>query len=160
LVALYTVVVTPLNGSSGTFTFACDSLPTDALCSFNPVTEKLNAGTTGNVTVNVSTGTTTSAVLRRIGSWGAIPLLCGLLVLPLIGKRRRLLHAAALLALMGVLAGGVASCTKSGGGTGGGGGSGSGSGGGGATPAGTYSIPITVTSTGVSHSVTVTLTVD
>jgi uncharacterized membrane protein YgcG len=60
-----------------------------------------------------------------------------------------------------ILAGGIASCTSSGGGTsGGGGGSGGGSGGSGSTPSGTYSIPVNVTSMGVQHSVTVTLTVD
>jgi hypothetical protein len=157
--ASYTLVVTPLNGSAGTFAFACDSLPTNALCLFNPATETLAAGTTGNVVVGVSTGSSTAALrLRGVRLLAAIPLACGLLLIPLGRRQRWILQAGVLLALLGGLVGGVASCTSSGGG--GGGGSGGGSGGSGQTPAGTYSIPLTVTSTGVSHSVTVTLVVD
>ena len=148
--ALYTLVLTPLSGSSGAFTFACDSLPVDAVCTFSPTAETLNAGVTGNVTVQVSTGSTAAS----LGAWRVLPLVCGLVLLPLGWRRRRVLCA---LVLLGVLMG-VASCAKSGGGTGGGGG-GSGSGGN-DTPAGTYAVPVTVTSTGVSHSATLTLTVD
>jgi hypothetical protein len=158
--ASYTLVLTPLDGSSGTFSLACDSLPTDALCVFTPSGETLNAGVTGNVAVQISTGSTSgSARLRRPGLWTAVPVLCGLLLLPLGWKRRRrFFHATLLLVLLTLLAGGVVSCTSSGGGTGGGGGGGGG--GGNTTPAGTYAIPVTVTSIGVSHSATLTLTVD
>ncbi|MGA2537661.1 MAG: choice-of-anchor D domain-containing protein, partial [Terracidiphilus sp.] len=157
--ASYKLVLTPLNGSSGAFAFECDSLPEYALCAFNPGTETLTTGVIGNVTVGVSTGSaTTSRGVRGIRFLGVAPLACGLLLLPLGWKgRRRILRAWVLLILLGVLAGGVFSCTKSGGG---GGGSGGGTGGAGQTPAGTYSIPFTVTSTGVSHSLTVTLVVD
>ncbi len=161
--ALYTLVLTPLSGSSGAFILACDALPTDTLCIFNPSTETLNAGVTGNVTVQVSTGSSTTASrLKGPGAWGVLPLVCGLMLLPLGWKRRRIfLQGAILLALLSILSGGIASCAKSGGGTGGGGGGGGGGGSGaGSTPAGTYSIPVTVTSTGVSHSATLTLTVD
>jgi hypothetical protein len=148
--ASYTLVLTPQGGSSGTFTLACDTLPTNAACSFSPATETLNAGTTGNVVVTVSTGSSTAAV--RLGRWGVLPVVCVVAMLPLGWKRRRALTLGILAA---ILMGGVASCTSSGGGGGGGGG-----GGAGLTPAGTYSIPITATSTGVSHSATVTLTVE
>jgi hypothetical protein len=164
--AIYTLVLTPLNGSSGAFTFACGALPANALCTFNPATEMLNSGVTGNVTVQVSTGSSTSASrLKGPGAWGVLPLVCGLLLLPLgwpaglhrwSSRRRKALHGTVLLMLLAILAGGIASCATSGGGTGGG----DGSGGAGATPAGTYSVPVTVTSTGVSHSATLTLTVD
>ena len=88
--------------------------------------------------------------------WRMLPMLCGLLLLPLALAPAP--EGAVLLAvLLAVIAGGVSSCTSSGGGTrwrrGG-------SGGGSATPPGTYSIPVTVSSTGVSHAVTVTMTVD
>jgi len=161
--ASYTIVLSPLKGSSGAFAFTCTALPANALCVFSPATETLNAGVTGNVTVGVSTGSSTSSFRSRGPRiWTALPLVCGLLLLPLGWKRRRkLLRGAVLLALGAILAGGIASCTSSGGGTsGGGGGSGGGSGGSGSTPSGTYSIPVNVTSMGVQHSVTVTLTVD
>ncbi|MDR3773475.1 MAG: choice-of-anchor D domain-containing protein [Terracidiphilus sp.] len=162
LSAVYTLVLKPLNGSSGTFTLACDALPTNALCVFSPAGETLPAGATGNVTVQVSTGRATAlARPLKTSAWGMLPLVCGLLLLPLGGRRRRrLLDASLLLVLLGLLSGGMGACTSSGGGGGGGGGTGGGGGGAGLTPAGTYSIPVTVTSTGVSHSKTVTLTVD
>jgi hypothetical protein len=155
-IATYTLLLTPLAGSSATFTLACASLPTNALCSFNPATETLTAGASGNVAVSVSTGTSTSAWRRaRPGGWGVLSLACALLVLPLTAKRRR--GTIALCLVLAIMLGGIASCAGSGGGSGGGGGGGGGSG---STPTGTYSVPFTVTSTGISHSVTATLTVD
>jgi hypothetical protein len=151
--ALYTLVLTPLAGSAGAFTFACGSLPADAACTFSPTAETLNSGVTGNVTVQVSTGSSTTAQLKGAGAWGVVPLFCGLVLLPLGWKRRgKVLHGVVLVALLGILIGGVASCAESGGG--------SGSSGAGSTAPGTYSVPVTVTSTGVSHSVPLTLTVD
>jgi hypothetical protein len=158
--ASYTLVLTPLSGSSGNFSFACGTLPTNALCVFSPAGETLNAGVSGNVVVQISTGSATaSARPRRLGGLGVLPLVCAVLLLPFGWRRRRgLLHTVFLVVFLGVVAGSVASCTSSGGGTGGGSGGGAGSSG--LTPDGTYSIPITVTSTGVSHGATVTLTVD
>jgi hypothetical protein len=161
--AAYTLVLTPLNGSSGTFALVCNSLPASAICVFSPATETLTPGATGNVAVTISTGSAASLLrLKEPRGWGALPLVCGLLLLPLRWKnRRKALHGLFLLALVAVLAGGVASCAKSGGGTGGGAGGSGGSGGAaGTTPAGTYSVPVAVTSMGVSHSATLTLTVD
>ena len=159
--ASYTLVITPLNGSSGTFAFTCGTLPANAVCIFNPNGETLNSGVTGNVTLSVSTGSSSSGALSRgAGMWAVLPALCGLVLLPFRWKsRRRILHWTALLMLAAILAGGIAGCTSSGGGKGGGGGGG-GSGGAGSTPSGTYSIPVNVTANGVEHSVTVTLTVD
>jgi hypothetical protein len=158
LSASYTLVLTPLNGSSGAFTFACKALPANAVCVFTPSGETLNAGVTGNVTAQVATGgVAVSARLRRQGAWGVLPLVCGLLVLPLGWKRKRkVLGTVILLVLLAFLVGGVGSCASSGGGTGGLGANAGGL----ITPAGTYSIPVTVTSTGVSHNATLTLTVD
>ena len=173
--ANYTLVITP-SGASGTFTFACGTLPTDALCLFSPNTETLNAGVQGNVEVEIST-TSPQARLERPDSGRpglgipefarrgpgrpdlsrTLPLASGLLLLPFaIFRRRRIFQLALLFA---VLACGVTSCTSSGGG-GGCIGSSCGQQGGGGTPAGTYTIPVTVTSTGISQTVNVTLTVD
>jgi hypothetical protein len=155
--ANYTLVLMPLEGGSGSFALACGSLPADAVCVFNPPGETLNSGGVGNVMVGVSTGGSTAALFRFRGMWATFPFVCGLLLLPLGWRsKQRMMKMAILLILLGVMAGGVASCTISGGG----GGKGPGSGTSGQTPAGTYSIPVTVTSLGVSHSVTVTLVVD
>jgi hypothetical protein len=153
--ANYTVTITQASGVQGAFTYTCGTLPANALCLFNPTTTTVSSGVTGNVTVQISTGKSGSARMESPGGWKALPMLCGLLLLPLaLGRRRKLLLPMVLLLAM---AGAMSSCTSSGGGTSGGtGGSGSGSG----TPAGTYSIPVTFVSNGVSHAVTVTLTVD
>jgi hypothetical protein len=164
LPASYTLVIMPLNGSAGAFTLACNPLPTNALCVFNPAMETLTAGVTGNVMVQVSTGGSTgssTASLRRAGVGGLLA--CGLLLLPFGRRRGRgALRGVLLLGVAAMLVGGMASCASSGGGTGGGGSSGGGGGTSGLTPAGTYSIPVTVTSTStnLSRSVTLTLTVD
>jgi hypothetical protein len=153
----YTVDITPLAGAAGTFTFACGTLPANAVCLFNPSTESLNAGVTGNVTVEISAGQAgASARLNRPRGLKLVPVACVLLLLPLGWTRRRKALMGCLLLV--ALAGGVSSCTSSGGGTGGGGSTGGG--GGGTTPTGTYSIPVNVTSTGVQHSLTLTLTVE
>jgi hypothetical protein len=173
--ANYTLVLTPA-GSGGSFTFACGTLPTNALCLFNPTTETLSTGVQGNVLVQISTSSSATARLEgpsgdrpgglspnfgksgpdRRGIWRALPLACGLFLLPLALWRRRRVFLLAVLAVL--MAGSVSSCTSSGGGTTGGGSGGSGGSGG--TPTGTYTIPISVTSTGMTHSVNLTLTVD
>jgi len=155
LTGSYTLLITPLNGSQGMFTFQCGSLPANVACLFNPGNETVSSGAQGNVDVEIATGQTGSASgsMAPLG-WGLVPLVCGLAALPLGWRRRR--NALLLAALLAILAGGVSSCTSSGGGTGGLGGLTKP----GATPAGTYTIPVTVTSTGVQHGLTVTLTVD
>jgi len=150
----YTLVIAPLDGSQGVFQFQCGTLPTNALCVFNPTSETLNAGVAGNVTVEISTGQAGSSARSTAPvGWGAVPLVCALVLLPFGWRWRR--NGLLWFAVLAILVGGVSSCTSSGGGSGGGGGTG-----GGATPPGTYSIPVTVTSAGVQHSLTLTLTVD
>ena len=156
--ASYSFVITPLNGSAGTFTFACGTLPTNALCVFNPASESLSSGGAGNLSLSISTGNATAAFRPQLlGTPGRFALACVLLLLPFgLRRRRKLLYPAILLALLGLMAGGMTACTKFGGNIGGG----TGGGGGGTTAPGTYSIPVTVTSNGVSHSATISLTVD
>jgi hypothetical protein len=161
--ANYTLVLTPI-GSSGTFTFACGTLPTDALCLFNPTTQTLNAGVQGNVLVEISTTANTARLEKpefgkpgQSGFWPTLPLTCGLLLLPLAIRRRAKIFQLAV--LLAILACGISSCTSSGGGTGCTGSSCNQQGGGG-TPTGTYTIPVTVTANGVSHAADLVLTVD
>ena len=158
-VASFTLFLTPLNGASGPFSFACGALPANALCSFNPPAEALTAGATGNVVVLISTGSSSSAS-RAPGpwKWSALPVVCRF---ALVFRRRKLRRTSwnrlVALAMLAFVLSGLASCTISGGGTGG---AGTGSGPGGLTPAGPYTIPVTVTSIGVAHSASVTMTVD
>ena len=105
--------------------------------------------------VEIATGLTqTTARSSRPPAWPALPLVCGLMLLPIALARRR--RALLLIALLAILTGGVSSCASSSGGvstvltkTGNG-----------ITPPATYSIPVTATSNGVSHQVTLTLIVD
>jgi Abnormal spindle-like microcephaly-assoc'd, ASPM-SPD-2-Hydin len=169
--ASYALVIAPMDGAQGIFTFQCGTLPANTLCLFTPTSETIGAGDTGKVSVQIFTdqsgaGDSSSgqASLRNVGisgrssvriGWAAVPIACGLILLPLSGtyRRRKNLWICAIIAILI----GVSSCTSSSGGTGGGGGGGGGTG---STPSGTYSIPITVTSTGIAHSMTITLKVN
>ena len=154
----YPVTINPANGAQGTFTYTCGTLPANAVCLFNPTTTTVSAGATGNVTVEISTGKSGSAHMESPGEWRMLPMVCGLLLLPMaLSSRRKVLLLAV---LMAVIVGGVSSCTSSGGGAGGGSGGSKGSGSSSATPPGTYAIPVTICSTGISHAVNLTLTVD
>jgi hypothetical protein len=164
--ANFPLTVTP-SGAQATFSFACGALPPNAACTFNPGTETLNAGVEGNVTAEIATGqSSTSAAIndskgqeskgRRRAPDGRpmLPLLCGLVLLPLVLVRGRRVFLAVL--LLAILAAGISSCTSSSGGTGGTPGGGDKT----STPPGTYTIPVTVTADGLSHAVSLTLTVD
>jgi hypothetical protein len=154
--ATFTLALSALNGSQGTVSLQCSSLPAHSQCVFNPSTLTVNGNTQGDVTVAISTGQATAASTRAPdGSWRALPLFACVLLLPLAGKRRRGLAIVALLAA-GLCFGAVA-CTSSGGG---GGGAPLGAATAGTTPAGNYSIQMAASSSGVQHAVTVTLTVD
>jgi hypothetical protein len=153
--AFYTLLVTPLNGSHGVFTFQCGSLPPDSACTFNPASEGIPANTTGNEVVEIATGLTTASVSSSPPlAWPALPLACGLALIPFARMRRR--KALLLVALLAIFAVGVSSCTSSGvisGGSVPGAGSGT-------TSPGTYPVVVTATSNGVPHQITLTLTVD
>jgi hypothetical protein len=153
----YTLLITPLLGSYGAFTFQCGSLPPHSACTFNPASEGIPANTAGNVVVEIATGLTTASIhpMSRL-AWPALPLACGLVLAPFALARRR--KALLLVALLVIFAGSVSSCTSSGvipGGTVPGSGSGPG-----ITSAGTFPVVVTATSNGVQHQVTLTLIVD
>jgi len=152
-VANYKLVVTPLLGSQGVFSFQCGTLPPYSKCIYNPTTVGIPANSSGYEGLQIATGLaqTASAAPRPI--WPAVPIICGAL-LPLALWRRR--KALLLAALFVVLAGGAVSCATSGGYTGGT----PPPSGPGITPAGTYKVPVTVQSNNVAHKITVTLTVD
>lgn len=154
--ATYTLTLAPLSGSTGTFTFACGTLPAHAVCSFNPASQAVAANATGTVTVQVATGDAAGASLASRGAnWTNAPFLLSVLVLPIAWRKRR--RILLFLALLGLAVSGICSCATAGGGTGG---SAYGGQGGAGTAAGTYSIPVSATANGVTHTVTVMLTVD
>ena len=152
--AAYTVTLTPLNGSTGTFSFSCSSLPANSSCSFNPGSASVPPNASGSVTVNIATGgNPASASLSGRGEARPymLPLVC-LAALPIAfeSKRRRWWLTILMTGLIG-----ITSCAGAGGGGGGTPASPNGS-----TPAGTYSIVVTATASGVSHKTTLTLIVD
>lgn len=154
----FVVALTPMSGSSGTFTFACSSLPANSSCAFNPASETVSANSSGNITVQIATGLASSTAQSTIPARGShlrgtLFLACGVLVLPLAIRRKRLGSLFTAIVLLSVI--GVTGCAGAGGG------------GGGApptpgskTPGGTYSVVVTATANGVSHKVTLTMTVD
>jgi hypothetical protein len=157
--ASYTLTISPVGGAQASYGLQCGTLPSYALCVFSPGTTTISGSATGSETVKISTGkSTTSMLRRREGDGRALALLCGVLALPLLWRRRSKLLLSA--ALMVILVGGAVSCGGSGEGSFSSGSGSGGSSGSGTTPAGTYSIPVTVTSNGVQHSVTLTLIVD
>ena len=154
--ATYSITVTPMSGSTGTFAFSCSALPGNSACTFNPPSETLAPNTTGTVAVKIATGISTASALNTLRSSRALPPICALLLLPLTSVRRR--PKLFLLLLLFSITFPVTSCA----GAGGGGGAAPPSGGssGNNTPAGTYSVVVTATSNGIAHKTTLTLTVD
>ena len=158
LTASYTVVLTTLNGSQGTFALNCNALPANATCVFTPASPTVGSGATGNVTVQILTGTLAASVRGERRGLPMAPLACGLVVMMLGWRGRR--KALLLCGLVVLIATGVTSCTSAGTKSGGGPGGDGGGGGTTSTPAGTYSVPVSATADGVQHSVTLTLVVD
>jgi hypothetical protein len=158
--ASFDLSIAPLNGSAGSFSFACSTLPANSQCVFNPASETVSAYATGSVIVQVVTGISAAGQViapvssRGVGKWRVFPVALGVLLLPLAWRRRR--RALLLVALLAVLAGAVTSCLSASGGAG----SEQHPVSPGETPSATYSIPITVLADGVGHKVTVSLTVD
>jgi hypothetical protein len=147
-----TVSIAPLGGSQGAFTLTCSSPASNSTCSLSPSSVSVSANSTGAESVEVSTGVSSSARLSRPSAWPALPLACGIMLVPLaLWKRRK---ALLLIAMLAIAISGVSSCTSSGGGLS------QPPPNSGLTPAGTYSIPITVSSGNIQHQITLTLTVD
>jgi hypothetical protein len=152
--ASYSVTLTPAGGQPGTFSFQCNSLPQYAACVFNPSSLSVAANSTGSETMQITTTESSAALARPAWRSAALPLslACGLLLIPLATRKRRL-FAVVLLALC---LSAFSACSGAGGG-------------GGATPPptgahttapGTYPITLAVTSSGLQHNVKVTLIVD
>jgi len=156
-VAGFVLAFAPMSGSSGTFTFACTSLPANSACTFNPAAESIAANASGTATVQIATGIASASaqngnVERGLRARRILFVAFPAFVLLFAFRRRRITRFLACLLLIGIA--GITSCAGSGGGGGGTVTSSSN------TPAGTYSVVVTATAGGVSHKVTLTLTVD
>lgn len=153
-IAYFTLVLSPLAGSSGNFTLSCSGMPAKSSCSFNPTTQFVPANASGSVSMSVLTGGSSStAALRKPGEKRFLPLLpvlC-LIFLPVVGLSRS--RAVWLVVLITCVIGTIG-CAGSGGGRVSSASSNSN------TPAGTYSIVVSATANGISHSTTVKLSVD
>ena len=161
--ASFTIALAPKGGSATTFTFQCGTLPANATCSFNPVTDSVAANATSTVTVQIATGQG-AATAQKDGSGpprrrpsGGWPIAWSAVLIPVAWKRRRRLglSLAGLLLSFGLILG-LCSCSGAGGGTN----APPPTTPAGATPPGTYSVVVMATAAGLSHSTTLTLTVD
>ncbi len=171
-----TITLTPSGGYAGTVTLACSGLPSEATCSFNPMSVTFTAASSAAQTVALTVTTTAAtAVLRPYApfdsqSKGSLPMLATAFWLPGLlaagaGLRKRksgksgvTSQARHMLILLILLAGVgmMTACGGNGGSTGGGGGTTPNAG----TPKGTTPVTVTVTGTGsLSTSATFTLAV-
>ena len=158
--ASFTITLATMSGSSGTFSFACSSLPSNSACSFNPTSVVIAANATGSATVQIATGhASTSAQngdhIPGTSSSRILFVALALFAFPFAFSRKR--HKLFWVVTIFLSSLGMMSCAGAGGG------------GGGApppssantnTPPGTYSVVVTATANGLSHKVTLTLTVD
>lgn len=151
--ANYTLSIAPEGGVKGHFTFECGNVPANALCLFNPTQESVSGGATGTVTVEIATGQ--NLAVAQPTPWRDVPMVLGVLLIPLAWRRQR--KALLMAALLAVMMGGVSSCLSS---SGGGKPGQTNPGQPGTTPPATYSIPVTVLAEGVQHGMTLKLIVD
>jgi hypothetical protein len=158
--AYYTLQLTTLGGSTGAaggkFSFQCGTLPANSVCTFNPTQLTVPGnGVNGDVVLGITTGASTPTSEKNSDKQSGRVLLGGLLMLPLILRRRKLpLDRLLLVVVMLVgLVGGLSSCVVAGGSNaqlqlGGG------------TPPGSYPVTVSASANGVVHSTTVTLMVN
>jgi hypothetical protein len=148
-----TVNVTVENGFTGTISFGCTGLPSQAQCSFSP--SSLTAAGSTNLTITTKAPVSGSLVpahrTRYLAFWIAMgaPMAGIFLIAAPARNRRKWLGGFALLLLAAAIGCG-------GGGGGGGGGTGGGTPG---TPKGIYSVNVNATVNGFTHSNTFMLTV-
>lgn len=152
--------------SGSNFSFVCNNLPANAVCVFNPPQlAVLQAGVTGQVDLQISTGAPSIAANTHAGRnkprYPSAPqcnlaiLACGLLAVPLALRSRkkieRLMMIAAVFAGIAIICGCAASSGNTAGGQ---------QKSGGGTPPGSYAVTITAEANGVTKNLTVTLAVE
>ena len=78
--AIYQIAVTPVNGSSGTASLACNNLPLDTACSMNPASASLTAPSL--IAISVSTNGGASSQTQQSALRASFALYSGGLMLP------------------------------------------------------------------------------
>lgn len=150
------LVLTPINGFSGTVSLACSGLPAGASCQFSPASPSLS-GTAVTAQLSISTS---APVVARVSAprdpFGpASPrIVLGVILTPIVVRAGRHRRLGARWRRLGLLLFCVLALQACHGGSSAAGGSRMGG-----TPAGTYALTITATAGSISHSVQYQLTV-
>ena len=161
--ASYSLELTPVNGSAGTATITCATLPPNSTCTLSPANAALN--TPSNIQVAVATGVGSASRVHRASMLGWFPWPIGLAILitTLTGIRRNrsTLHSSTLRLLVVIvlvgLIGSMAACGKGGGllGTG----TPNPLPGNSTTPPGVYTVAVSAAAGGLNKSVSLTVQV-
>jgi hypothetical protein len=156
--ATYPLLLSSLQGLSGSVALACSGAPSNSICTVNPSTA--NLGGTYTISITVQTGQTQASNLAPPRSpfdprnssaylvFLALPLAC-------FARKRRLTRLLLPLVMLAALTGlaGCGSAREIPGSGGGGGGSSS------TTPPGTYNLTVSASAAGLTHNVNLTLVV-
>jgi uncharacterized protein (TIGR03118 family) len=145
-----TLAVAPINGFSGSVTFACSGLPANSTCTFSSPTLTVTPNTSATETLTIATGgfgaSNQAAPLINFGrgSYTALAFMPFACLLFFAGRRKFRISPKLMLVLIGTMgAATLAGCSYTSP----------------TTPAGTTAITVTATSGAVSHTSTVKLTV-
>ncbi|MGH9615951.1 MAG: choice-of-anchor D domain-containing protein, partial [Acidobacteriaceae bacterium] len=119
--ASYSLELTPANGSAGSATIACTSLPPNTTCTVNPVNPALT--NPGGIQIALATGVGSAAQVRRAGILGSFSWPVGLLLLLVTlyeirrgsARLRPALRRLLLIALLAGFAGEMGACGNGGG---------------------------------------------
>ena len=156
--ATYPLLLSSLQGLSGSVALACSGAPANSICTVNPSTANLGGAYT--ISATVQTGQTQTSNFAHPGSpFGArnTPAFLALFALPIacFARRRRLarlLFSLVMLAALACVAGCGSAREIPGSGSGGGGSSST-------TPSGTYNLTVNASAAGLTRSVNLTLVV-
>jgi hypothetical protein len=157
--ATYPLLLSSLQGLSGSVALACSGAPANSVCTVNPST--LNLGGAYTLSATVQTGQTVASNLAPRSPFNSrnAPAYLAFLTLPLacLARKRRLVKLLLPIVILAALTcvAGCGSAREIPGTGGGGGGGGSSS----TTPPGTYNLTVSASAAGLTHSVNLTLIV-
>ena len=156
--ATYPLLLSSMQGLSGSVALSCAGAPVNSVCTVNPATQ--NLGGTYTISATVQSGQTLAnnlAPSRSPFNPRNAPLFLAVVAFPLgaLARRRRMMGALLCLVMLAALTSlaGCGSAREIPGSGGGGGGSSP------ITPSGTYNLTVSASAAGLTHSVTLTLIV-